>query len=86
MSKQLGEEVGAVLVRETLKADPEVLAKLMADHTRVRSAGICCPIVRKTGRAEGHASDWFRDDRVPTALYAAAPPRVHRQHGSSHCT
>jgi hypothetical protein len=36
VSKQLGEEAGTVLARETLKADPEALAKLMADHTRVR--------------------------------------------------
>jgi hypothetical protein len=36
VSKQLGEEAGIVLARETLKADPEALAKLMADHTRVR--------------------------------------------------
>lgn len=38
VSKQLGEEAGAVLARETLKADPEALAKLMADHTRVHAA------------------------------------------------
>lgn len=25
-----------MLIRETLKADPEALAKLMADHTRVQ--------------------------------------------------
>ena len=35
VSKPLGEAVGEVLCRETLKADPAALAALMADHTRV---------------------------------------------------
>lgn len=33
LSKDLGEDVLAVLSRETLKADPEALGKVMADHT-----------------------------------------------------
>lgn len=33
LSKDLGEAVLAVLTRETLKADPEALGKVMADHT-----------------------------------------------------
>lgn len=41
MSKPLGQEVGEVLVRETLKADPAALARLMADHTQVGRLGVC---------------------------------------------
>mmetsp|Transcript_7263 Transcript_7263/g.21433 ORF Transcript_7263/g.21433 Transcript_7263/m.21433 type:complete len:291 (-) Transcript_7263:364-1236(-) len=35
LSKNLGEEVCQVLCRETLKADNEALAKVMADHTQL---------------------------------------------------
>ncbi len=41
VSKPLGQEVGEVLVRETLKADPAALARLMADHTQVGRLGVC---------------------------------------------
>ena len=36
VSKPLFAEVREVLTRETLKADPAALARLMADHTQVR--------------------------------------------------
>lgn len=37
VSKELFWEVGDVLTRETLKADPDALGRLMADHTQVRA-------------------------------------------------
>lgn len=42
VSRPLGEEAGAVLARETLKADPEALARLMADHTQVGALVSSC--------------------------------------------